>query len=193
MLFRCEDLETYIKEVNENKISVILINKSDLLSQKQRIAWIRYFEKINAKVVFWSAHDANEANEAELKLSKEPAAVKTATRRDHEVIEEEGEEHDDGDEEEEEEEDYEEDEEEEHYDTTTTEDENLAEKVEKLKTDEEKPKIEASKTETEVVVDPADVEKCKILSREELITLFKTIHKDLEKMRPGSTTIGMVG
>lgn len=36
MLFRCPDLEKYVKEVNPNKRNVLLINKADLLSENQR-------------------------------------------------------------------------------------------------------------------------------------------------------------
>ncbi len=35
--------------------------------------------------------------------------------------------------------------------------------------------------------------KCKILTREELIHLFKTIHKSVDKSKPGINTIGLVG
>jgi len=36
LLFRCEDLETYVKEVSKSKVNVILINKSDFLTFDQR-------------------------------------------------------------------------------------------------------------------------------------------------------------
>ena len=36
LLFRCEDLEAYVKEVDETKVNVILINKSDFLTDQQR-------------------------------------------------------------------------------------------------------------------------------------------------------------
>ncbi|KFV88571.1 Large subunit GTPase 1, partial [Struthio camelus australis] len=55
LLFRCQDLEKYVKEVSSNKENVILINKADLLSEEQRAAWARFFEKEGVKVVFWSA------------------------------------------------------------------------------------------------------------------------------------------
>ncbi|XP_059543422.1 large subunit GTPase 1 homolog isoform X2 [Myotis daubentonii] len=55
LLFRCEDLECYVKEIDDNKENVILINKADLLTSEQRSAWATYFEKENVKVVFWSA------------------------------------------------------------------------------------------------------------------------------------------
>lgn len=55
LLFRCEDLERYVKELDENKENVILINKSDLLTAGQRGAWATHFEKEGVKVIFWSA------------------------------------------------------------------------------------------------------------------------------------------
>uniref|UniRef100_A0A8D1DCD5 Large subunit GTPase 1 homolog n=1 Tax=Sus scrofa TaxID=9823 RepID=A0A8D1DCD5_PIG len=55
LLFRCEDLECYVKSLNDNKENVILINKADLLTAEQRSAWAEFFEKENVKVIFWSA------------------------------------------------------------------------------------------------------------------------------------------
>ena len=36
LLFRCEDLESYVMEVNNDKVNVLLINKADFLTQEQR-------------------------------------------------------------------------------------------------------------------------------------------------------------
>ncbi|XP_020043031.2 large subunit GTPase 1 homolog [Castor canadensis] len=55
LLFRCEDLECYVKEIDVNKENVILINKADLLTAEQRSVWATYFEKEDVKVIFWSA------------------------------------------------------------------------------------------------------------------------------------------
>uniref|UniRef100_A0A8C8ALS6 Large subunit GTPase 1 homolog n=1 Tax=Otus sunia TaxID=257818 RepID=A0A8C8ALS6_9STRI len=55
LLFRCQDLESYVKEVGNDKENMILINKADLLSEEQRAAWAQFFEKEGVKVVFWSA------------------------------------------------------------------------------------------------------------------------------------------
>ncbi|XP_069328863.1 large subunit GTPase 1 homolog [Eulemur rufifrons] len=55
LLFRCEDLECYVKEIDASKENVILINKADLLTAEQRSAWATYFEKEDVKVIFWSA------------------------------------------------------------------------------------------------------------------------------------------
>ncbi|XP_009693207.1 PREDICTED: large subunit GTPase 1 homolog, partial [Cariama cristata] len=55
LLFRCQDLESYVKEIGNDKENMILINKADLLSEEQRTAWAQFFEKEGVKVVFWSA------------------------------------------------------------------------------------------------------------------------------------------
>uniref|UniRef100_A0A8C6CVN9 Large subunit GTPase 1 homolog n=1 Tax=Moschus moschiferus TaxID=68415 RepID=A0A8C6CVN9_MOSMO len=55
LLFRCEDLECYVKTIDDNKENVILVNKADLLTAEQRSAWAEFFEKENVKVIFWSA------------------------------------------------------------------------------------------------------------------------------------------
>ena len=36
LLFRCEDLESYVKEVGKDKVNVILLNKADFLTDEQR-------------------------------------------------------------------------------------------------------------------------------------------------------------
>ncbi|XP_071502821.1 large subunit GTPase 1 homolog [Diadema antillarum] len=55
LLFRCTDLEKYVKEVSENKENVILISKADLLTSTQRQAWADYFSQQGIRVAFWSA------------------------------------------------------------------------------------------------------------------------------------------
>lgn len=44
-----------MKEIDDSKENVILINKADLLTAEQRGAWAAYFEKENVKIIFWSA------------------------------------------------------------------------------------------------------------------------------------------
>ncbi|XP_074860326.1 large subunit GTPase 1 homolog isoform X2 [Carettochelys insculpta] len=55
LLFRCQDLECYVKEVSSDKENIILMNKADLLSKEQRLTWAQFFEREGVKVVFWSA------------------------------------------------------------------------------------------------------------------------------------------
>lgn len=59
LLFRCEDLEAYVKEVSENKMNLILINKSDFLTEAQRKHWANYFSMQGIKVLFFSAELAS--------------------------------------------------------------------------------------------------------------------------------------
>jgi large subunit GTPase 1 len=62
--FRSEDLESYVKEIDPRKKNLLLVNKADMLSLKQREAWAKYFEKNNINFRFFSAHLAKEKNEA---------------------------------------------------------------------------------------------------------------------------------
>ncbi|KAF3690834.1 Large subunit GTPase 1 -like protein [Channa argus] len=55
LLFRCPDLELYVKELSEHKVNVLLVNKADLLTREQRRAWAQHFEKDGLRAVFWSA------------------------------------------------------------------------------------------------------------------------------------------
>ncbi|CAI7661563.1 unnamed protein product [Penicillium glandicola] len=62
--FRSEDLESYVKEIDPRKQNLLLVNKADMLSLKQREAWAAYFEQNNINFRFFSAHLAKEKNEA---------------------------------------------------------------------------------------------------------------------------------
>ncbi|KAJ5104507.1 hypothetical protein NUU61_001854 [Penicillium alfredii] len=64
--FRSEDLENYVKEIDSRKKNLLLINKADMLTLKQREAWAAYFEKNGINFRFFSAHLAKEKNEAQL-------------------------------------------------------------------------------------------------------------------------------
>lgn len=55
LLFRCADLEAYVKEVSPNKVNMLLVNKADLLTREQRKVWAKYFETEGLRAVFWSA------------------------------------------------------------------------------------------------------------------------------------------
>ncbi|CAG8451189.1 3742_t:CDS:10 [Ambispora leptoticha] len=55
LFFRSTDLEKYVKEVDSNKKNVLLVNKADLLTDKQRQIWADYFESQNIKYIFFSA------------------------------------------------------------------------------------------------------------------------------------------
>lgn len=59
LMFRCLDLEKYVKEVDGNKENVLLINKADFLTEEQRRAWTKYFTEENLRVIFYSAIATN--------------------------------------------------------------------------------------------------------------------------------------
>ena len=59
LLFRCTDLETYVKEIDEAKVNVVLVNKSDFLTAEQRELWTEYFVKEGIFAVFFSALEAS--------------------------------------------------------------------------------------------------------------------------------------
>ncbi|RCI03733.1 hypothetical protein CU098_001016, partial [Rhizopus stolonifer] len=60
MLFRSADLEKYVKEVDDNKANLLLINKADFLTEKQRTQWADYFDAQGIKYTFFSAALATE-------------------------------------------------------------------------------------------------------------------------------------
>lgn len=77
LLFRSEDLEDYVKEVDPKKENLLLINKSDMLTEKQRRAWAKHLREAKIAFKFFSAHLAAEANEADSESEDEIPAVPT--------------------------------------------------------------------------------------------------------------------
>lgn len=63
LLFRSEDLEDYVKEIDPRKENLLLINKADMMTDEQRTAWATYLKKANVSYKFFSAHLAKELNE----------------------------------------------------------------------------------------------------------------------------------
>lgn len=66
LLFRCEDLELYVKQIDSKKKNLLLVNKADMLTDNQREMWADYFDRNNIPFRFFSAHLAKERNEARL-------------------------------------------------------------------------------------------------------------------------------
>lgn len=64
LLFRSEDLEKYVKEVNPKKNNLLLVNKADMMTLRQREAWASYFERAGINYKFFSASLAKAMNEA---------------------------------------------------------------------------------------------------------------------------------
>jgi len=65
LLFRSEDLENYVKDVDPKKENLLLINKADMLTQKQRTAWAKHLKQAGIAFKFFSAQLAKELQEAE--------------------------------------------------------------------------------------------------------------------------------
>jgi large subunit GTPase 1 len=63
LLFRSEDLERYVKEVDSRKNNLLLVNKADMLTEKQRGVWADYFEKNGISYKYFSAALAKGMNE----------------------------------------------------------------------------------------------------------------------------------
>lgn len=55
LLFRSEDLERYVKEVDARKGNMLLVNKADMMSRNQRKAWAEYFQAHDVAYRFFSA------------------------------------------------------------------------------------------------------------------------------------------
>ncbi|KAI9877606.1 MAG: hypothetical protein M1830_003314 [Pleopsidium flavum] len=64
LLFRSEDLEKYVKEVDPRKNNLLLVNKADMMTLEQRETWADYFERVGINYTFFSASLAKELNEA---------------------------------------------------------------------------------------------------------------------------------
>ena len=70
LLFRCADLEAYVRELDASKRCILLINKADLLTETQRKIWARHFQKAGISFVFWSAAAAQEALDEEARRER---------------------------------------------------------------------------------------------------------------------------
>ena len=63
LLLRSEDLERYVKEVDRRKRNLLLINKADMMTQRQRNLWADYFTAKGIAFKFFSARLAKEQQE----------------------------------------------------------------------------------------------------------------------------------
>jgi len=63
LMFRSEDLETYVKDVDPQKENLLLINKADMMTYNQRKAWASYLKGANIAYRFFSASLAAKENE----------------------------------------------------------------------------------------------------------------------------------
>lgn len=63
LLFRSDDLDNYVKDLDSKKENLLLINKADMLTVKQRQAWAEYLKGAGIPFKFFSAFLAKESNE----------------------------------------------------------------------------------------------------------------------------------
>ncbi|XP_020275041.1 GTPase LSG1-2-like [Asparagus officinalis] len=79
LFYRCPDLEAYAQEIDEQKKTLLLVNKADLLPFTVRQKWANYFTSHGILYLFWSAKAASASREGkeltnhweEEKLAKE--------------------------------------------------------------------------------------------------------------------------
>ena len=55
LFYESSDLSIYVKEVDNRKESVLLLNKADLLTPEQRKTWSKHFLESDTKALFFSA------------------------------------------------------------------------------------------------------------------------------------------
>ncbi|PSN53873.1 Large subunit GTPase 1 [Blattella germanica] len=213
LLFRCEDLEKYVKEVSSHKHNLILINKADFLTPSQRLSWAEYFNTHNVKVAFYSAtlaseededddSDSDDSNENTIHDNESRSTEKTDDSNGNRVVDYENvvpqpgnskeSSNDIGEKEQ----------------GIIKSDLNEKDKIEDFPSgsgdgqrSNESEKVSTSDSKNCVTKVLDEIKECSIspvsnsndlLSREELITLFKTYHTG-EKVTPGLTTVGLVG
>lgn len=74
LFYRCPDLEAYVKELDPHKETMILLNKSDLLTRDARKKWAKYLKEQGISYMFWSAKIATAILEG--KVSADAAVPK---------------------------------------------------------------------------------------------------------------------
>lgn len=89
LLFRSADLENYVKEIDPKKENLLLINKADMMTTRQRRSWAKYLRETGIAFRFFSAHLAKEANEARDQEDSEEDAYKPPSSGKKAAVEEE--------------------------------------------------------------------------------------------------------
>ncbi|KAJ8374324.1 hypothetical protein SKAU_G00049040 [Synaphobranchus kaupii] len=185
-LFRCPDLESYVKEVSQHKENMLLVNKADLLTREQREIWARHFEREGIRTVFWSALAENARLEAEEKgeangEGEEELSGEEEVARDEEEVPRDEEEEGDTDEEEMREM-FEDCVEEGDWQTCS----------EGSEEEEEEEEEEEGKEETGSPSASSFRNSSRLLHKDQLLALFKTVHPGT-KLKEGQITVGLVG
>jgi large subunit GTPase 1 len=60
LMYFTADLKKYLTEMRPARPMLLLVNKSDLLSEYQRLQWAKHFRKLNVFFIFYSAHLSQE-------------------------------------------------------------------------------------------------------------------------------------
>ncbi|OCT80709.1 hypothetical protein XELAEV_18027523mg [Xenopus laevis] len=185
LLFRCQDLECYVKEIDKEKENIILLNKADLLTAQQRQSWAEFFEKEGVKVVFWSALaeglrlDAEEKGE-HLKEIKENEGDFTDEEESESEETPAGNLHTSGDsgQDNDTSEEYEDCEEDEGWQTCS---EDAGDEI-----------ISADQDLTRTAGEKSISNQSHLVERDELLEIFKSIHTG-QRIKEGQITVGLVG
>uniref|UniRef100_A0A4W5NAJ2 Large subunit GTPase 1 homolog n=1 Tax=Hucho hucho TaxID=62062 RepID=A0A4W5NAJ2_9TELE len=185
LLFRCPDLECYVKEVSRYKVNLLLVNKADLLTRHQRRIWARYFQREGLRAVFWSALVENERLEAEEKVRRKQSHFNWKEKNEEKSEEEEDEESD-MEEEQQRGEQFE--------DCVAEGDWQTASEGEEASEDEE---AEGEEADDEESIDGSTHgssfhNSSRLLTKDELLAIFKAAH-DGPTLKEGELTVGLVG
>ncbi|KAH0506411.1 Large subunit GTPase 1-like protein [Microtus ochrogaster] len=198
LLFRCEDLECYVKEIDTAKENVILINKADLLTAEQRLAWASHFEKEGVKVIFWSAlGEALHSKDQENSVAEEASRIESENSSSDEnelprrnwlsLGEESASDEDDSE--------YEDCQEEEEDWQTCSEDSSPEEEEDEegCAQDWKEHCSVGSETQNREKPENQQMNNCsQLVSKQELLELFKKLHTG-KKVKDGQLTVGLVG
>jgi large subunit GTPase 1 len=71
LLFRSADLERYVRELPGRKRTLLIVNKADLLTERQRAKWVDFWKANGVRAVFWSAVIAQSVLDAEAKAEQQ--------------------------------------------------------------------------------------------------------------------------
>jgi large subunit GTPase 1 len=177
LMFRSEDLEDYVKEVDSKKNNLLLVNKADMMTLEQRQYWADYFTEAGINYKFFSAELAKELNEARVLVEESDVSGDSDESGDYS-----DEDHVDGE--------------------IDSEGDELAKEVKKMDMQDKQEEKEQWVDEGSVGVpgesrDAADGdERTRILTTEDLEALFLEHAPDIDSgpnAEPRKTSIGLVG
>ncbi|XP_005921035.1 large subunit GTPase 1 homolog [Haplochromis burtoni] len=190
LLFRCLDLESYVKEVSEHKVNMLLVNKADLLTREQRRVWAKYFEKEGLRAVFWSALAEGsrlDAEEKGMEVADPECEESDPEEGGWKIKEDVSQKGADGEEEVKNKED----------EDNGGEQSDIEEEQEEVSVDEEDWKTcsegeEEAEGETAGSSDASFHNSSRLLRKDELLEMFKAVHNG-SRVKEGQLTVGLVG